>query len=94
MNKNYKMNTLQLVQVPKDELITEIEKVVMKVLEAFKIGQQSEKEKELYTRKEVMELLDVTYSTLFNWNNKKILTTRKIGHRVYYVREEVLALKN
>ncbi|WP_066434512.1 helix-turn-helix transcriptional regulator [Chryseobacterium sp. CCH4-E10] len=88
------MSTLELVQVPKDELITEIEKVVMKVLETLKIGQQTEQEKELYTRKEVMELLGVTYSTLFNWNNKKILVPRKIGHRVYYDRKEVLACKN
>ncbi|MDO3425971.1 helix-turn-helix domain-containing protein [Chryseobacterium sp. APV1] len=88
------MNTLQLVQVPKDELITEIEKVVIKVLEAFNMGKQTEKEKELLTRKEVMELLDVTYSTLFNWNKKKILIPRKIGHKVYYDRKEVLAYKN
>lgn len=88
------MSTLQLVQVPKDELITEIEKAVMKVLEALKFGQQSETEKELLTRKEVMELLGVTYSTLFNWNKKKILTPRKIGHRVYYKRKEVLTCKN
>ena len=87
------MNTLQLVQVPKDELITEIEKVVMKVLEALKIGQQPEKEKELYTRKEVADLLKVTYSTLFNWNKKKVLIAKKIGHRVYYAREEVLIAK-
>lgn len=88
------MNTLQLVQVPKDELITEIEKVVIKVLEAFNMGKQTEKEKELLTRKEVMELLDVTYSTLFNWNKKKILVPRKIGHKVYYDRKEVLVYKN
>ncbi|WNI39009.1 helix-turn-helix domain-containing protein [Chryseobacterium sp. SG20098] len=87
------MNTLQLVHVPKDELITEIEKVVIKVLEALKISGQPEDEKELYTRKEVMELLGVTYSTLFNWNKKKILVPRKIGHRVYYDRKEVLACK-
>lgn len=86
------MNTLQLVHVPKEELITEIEKVVIKVLEALKFG-QPEKEKELYTRQEAMELLGVTYSTLFNWNKKKILIAQKIGHRVYYAREEVLAAK-
>lgn len=87
------MNTLQLVQVPKDELIKEIENVVMKVLEALNVGKQKENEKELYTRKEVMDLLTVTDTTLYNWNKKKILTTKKIGHRVYYIREDVLAFK-
>lgn len=87
------MNTLQLVQVPKDELIKEIENVVMKVLEALNVGKQTENEKKLYTRKEVMDLLTVTDTTLYNWNKKKILTTKKIGHRVYYVREDVLAFK-
>lgn len=87
------MNTLQLVQVPKDELIKEIENVVMKVLEALNFGKQAENEKELYTRKEVMDLLTVTDTTLYNWNKKKILTTKKIGHRVYYLKEDVLAFK-
>lgn len=87
------MNTLQLVQVPKDELIKEIENVVMKVLEALNFGKQTENEKELYTRKEVMDLLTVTDTTLYNWNKKKILTTKKIGHRVYYLKEDVLAFK-
>jgi hypothetical protein len=84
---------LQLVQVPKDELIKEIENVVMKVLEALNFGKQAENEKELYTRKEVMDLLTVTDTTLYNWNKKKILTTKKIGHRVYYLKEDVLAFK-
>ncbi|WP_299183500.1 helix-turn-helix domain-containing protein [uncultured Chryseobacterium sp.] len=84
---------MQLVQVPKDELIKEIENVVMKVLEALNFGKQAENEKELYTRKEVMDLLTVTDTTLYNWNKKKILTTKKIGHRVYYLKEDVLAFK-
>lgn len=87
------MNTVQFVSLPKEELIIELEKVVMKVL-AIKFGQEPETKKELYTRKEVMELLGVTYSTLFNWNKKKILIPRKIGHKVYYDRKEVLACKN
>lgn len=86
------MNTVQFVSLPKEELIIELEKVVMKVLEAIKFGQEPETKKELLTRKEVMDLLEVTDTTLFNWNKKKLLIARKMGHRVYYVREEVLAL--
>ncbi len=89
------MSTVQFVTLPKDELIQALESVVLKTLQqVLKIGQQPEKEKgrDLYTREEVKELLKVSYPTLFNWNNKKILTAKKIGHRVYYVRADVQAL--
>jgi hypothetical protein len=45
------------------------------------------------TREEVCKLLKVSNTTLFNWNNEKILVNFKIGRRVYYKKEDVINLR-
>lgn len=44
---------------------------------------------ELLTRQQVAEMLNVTYSTLWHWNNKGILPIIKIGNKVRYRRSDV-----
>lgn len=44
---------------------------------------------ELMTRQQVAEMLGVTLTTLFHWNNKGILPTIKIGNKVRYRRSDV-----
>ena len=46
---------------------------------------------ELLTRQEVAEMLGVTLTTLYHWNNKGILPTIKIGNKVRYRRSDVEA---
>ena len=41
------------------------------------------------TRDEVAKILNVSLTTLFHWNNKGILTTRKIGNKVRYLRKDI-----
>jgi hypothetical protein len=48
----------------------------------------------ILTRKEVCKLLKVSTTTLFNWNNDKILVNFKIGRRVYYMQSDVLRVLN
>ena len=48
-------------------------------------------EKPLYTREETAELLDVSLTTLHHWN-KTIFYLQKIRRRVYYSKEDVMAL--
>ena len=48
----------------------------------------------ILTREEVCKLLKVSLTTLFNWNNDKILVNYKVGRRVYYMKTDVLALLN
>jgi predicted DNA-binding transcriptional regulator AlpA len=48
----------------------------------------------ILTREEVCKLLKVSTTTLFNWNNDKILVNFKIGRRVYYMESDVLAIHN
>ena len=43
------------------------------------------------TRQEVCKLLKVSNTTLFHWNNDKVLVNHKIGRRVYYMKADVMA---
>jgi excisionase family DNA binding protein len=45
----------------------------------------------IMTREEVCKLLKVSNTTLFNWNNDKVLVNHKIGRRVYYMKADVMA---
>jgi hypothetical protein len=49
----------------------------------------TQQENELLSREETSKLLKVSYTTLFNWNNSKILEAKKIGHKVFYLKSEV-----
>lgn len=44
----------------------------------------------LLTRDEVSHLLNVSYPTLWSWNNKGILKAKKIGKKVFYNKEDVM----
>ena len=61
-------------------------KTAQEVREAIK---EENKPDELLTRQQVAEMLGVTLTTLFHWNNKGILPTIKIGNKVRYRRSDV-----
>lgn len=71
-----------------------IQKLVREELEKFNNTQNHGNEKEFYTREETAKLLDVSLTTLFHWNNDGTLRNTKIGKRVYYSKNEVLARLN
>ncbi|REC62953.1 DNA-binding protein [Chryseobacterium pennae] len=85
-------NTL-LVQMTKDELMQDFEQVVRKVVNQMQVDRQTSKDEKLaLTRDETAELLDVSLTTLHNWNKQGILKpSAKVGKRVYYSKDEVLA---
>ena len=47
---------------------------------------------ETITRREVAELLHVTTQTVINYTNSGLLKSYKMGRRVLYLKEEVLAV--
>jgi DNA-binding transcriptional regulator YiaG len=49
---------------------------------------------DLMTREEVSKLLNVSLVTLFNWEKKRVLVSKKVGGRVLYLREDVYAKLN
>lgn len=49
---------------------------------------------ELLSRKQASELLGVSYTTLFHWNNDKTLPAQKIGNKVYYQKSAIMSKLN
>lgn len=86
-------NKTLLVQMTKDELMQDFEQVVRKVVNQMQVdGQALKNEKLTYTRDETAELLDVSLTTLHNWNKQGVFKpSAKVGKRVYYSKDEVLA---
>lgn len=86
---------IQIAHVTVDNFMSMLDKKIMSALEKFQGAKGNpETEKELYSRKEVSELLNISYSTLFNWNRDGILRSRKIGNRVYYLKSDVISKLN
>lgn len=52
---------------------------------------KAKKEDKLLTREETAKFLKVEKETLWNWNKKGELKALKIGRRVYYKEEDIMA---
>ena len=51
-------------------------------------------EKDLLTREEAKEFLNISYTSLWNYGKKKLITPKNLGGRVYYSKSELLNLLN
>lgn len=91
------MRQIQVFQLSVEDLSTMIRQSVatelQKVSNFISTTPKDDSDK-ILTRKEVCELFGVTETTLFNWNNDKILVNFKVGRRVYYKQSDVLAIIN
>ena len=73
---------------------------VSSLIEQYQATQQAtpiegkQGERDLMSIAEVCEYLGVTPATLHNWHRLHYLTKRHIGRKVYYDRQDVVALKN
>ena len=91
------MTQIQVFQLSVEDLSTMIRQSVASELQKVSnfISQTPKDESDkILTREEVCKLLKVSTTTLFNWNNDKILVNFKIGRRVYYMQSDVLALQS
>jgi hypothetical protein len=91
------MTQIQVFQLSIEDLSTMIRQSVAKELQKvsnFNSTTPKDDSDNIMTREDVCKLLKVSNTTLFNWNNDKILVNHKIGRRVYYMRADVLALIN
>lgn len=73
------------------ELIRAIRTVLLKEVEQEKTN--SSYQDELITKKEVMDNLHISPTTLGLWEKKKYLVPVKIGRRVFYKRRDIEKLK-
>jgi hypothetical protein len=86
------MGTIQLIQVSPIELadlICENVKVQLKELLQGSAGKPSDDAKEFLTRKQTIELLDISSVTLHAWCKQGILKPYKLGNRTYFKRSEL-----
>lgn len=84
------MDNFVLSPINTDALIERIAERTAQLLYLDPKFHQSDDEKDLMTRKETAEFLDVNLATLWRWTSQKKLKKYGIGNKVYYKRSEVL----
>lgn len=91
-------NQINLVHVSIENMTSIMREVVatelQKVKELISLTPKEDDSDKILTREEVCKLLKVSPTTLFHWNNDKILVNYKVGRRVYYKQSDVLAILN
>lgn len=93
------MNTqsLQLINFSVDDLTQLIKNCISEQLKNIKQTEKSEKsnsENEILTREEVKNLLKISYTTLWKYNKNGTLEAKKLGSKVYYLREDLTNFLN
>ncbi len=88
--------SVQLIQMNISELTEIISNCVAKQLE--KIGnlntQSTKPESEILSREQTKNLLGISYVTLWKHSRNGILTAKKIGSKVFYMRTDIDNLLN
>ena len=92
------MTQIQVFQLSVEDLSTMIRQSVATELQKVsdlitKTPKEDNSDKAL-TREQVCKLLDVSTTTLFNWNRNGILVNKKRGRRVYYSKASVMSMFN
>jgi hypothetical protein len=87
---------IQLTQINISEFTEIIEKCVAKQLE--KLGnfstQHTKSEPEILTREQTKNLLGISFVTLWKHSKDGILKSKKIGSKVFYLKQDVFNLLN
>lgn len=91
-------NHINLVNVPLEVMASTIREILVSELQKLKelisLTPKEDDSDKIMTREEVCKLLKVSNTTLFHWNNDKVLVNHKIGRRVYYMKADVMAKLN
>lgn len=80
---------VQLIQITEEKLTSTIVESLKKEIKILKTQFQPQQPTVWISRNDVATMLGVSFTTLYSWNRKKILTAYSIGNRVYYKRDEV-----
>ena len=86
-------NNIRLFDLTKTDLVNLISETVSAELKKVINLMNSQPEKEeskIISRSDTSKLLGVSLTTLFHWNNNDILKAKKIGSRVYYLKNDVM----
>lgn len=84
------IQSIQITQLTPEQFEEVIKKVVKSQFESILKELPSEQKKEDYlTRKQVIALFQIPYSTMYNWINSGKLKPYGIGNRVYFLRSDI-----
>ena len=88
---------INIVNVSLEDMANTLREIVASELQKVKsllTETPKDESDKILTREEVCKLLKVSTTTLFHWNNDKVLVNHKIGRRVYYMKADVMAKLN
>lgn len=86
-------SNIRLIDLTKTDLanlISETVSVELKKVINLMNSQPEKEESKIISRSDTSKLLGVSLTTLFHWNNNNILKAKKIGSRVYYLKNDVM----
>ena len=85
---------IRLIDLTKTDLVNLISETVSteikKVINLMNSQPSENEESKIISRIETAKLLGVSLTTLFIWNRDNILKGKKIGSRVYYLKNDVM----
>lgn len=84
-------NVIQITQFSQEEFLGLLEQKIALALEKINAKNSSDEDRQFYTRAETASRLQVSFATLHNWAKSGELTPQKIGKRVYYSKDLVMA---
>lgn len=70
-------------------LANQIADAVAAKLKATPAGEQAN---DILTQQEACKLMNICKGTLISWQNKGIISVRKVGRRAYYSRKQLLSV--
>jgi excisionase family DNA binding protein len=73
-----------------DELKSYILEGLRSILSEFKRPQEMNKDEKLLSLSEASEFLKVSKVTIHKWKKKKLITSYRIGRRIYFKKEELV----
>jgi hypothetical protein len=87
------MNTIQLVQINTNDLMSLISNVIKNEFNNLKplITESSSDDEEYLTREETAKFLKVSLTTINQWQSSGIIKRYKLGNKNFYKKSELLS---
>ncbi len=80
---------MKIIQATKEEVKEILNECLTSKIEDLKAQSQPKELQKYLTRKNVLEMLSISDTTLYNWTNKGILKAYGIGGRTLYRLDEI-----
>ena len=82
--------TIQIQEITVDEFAESVAEKLMLKMESYLKELSNKKDDELLTRIETAKYLKVSLTTIHHWTKHDILSSLRIGNKVYYKKQEII----